>query len=476
MVQKSDEGTTVPSPRGKRITRSIACAAACCLALLVSPIANADPGDPVIPSKQSVEDAQQQAVAAQGSVDSIEAQLTQAKIAIENLGVAAGKAAVGFEGAQFRWGLAKQAAATAKAWAARALAAAEESRSSLAGYVVTHDTAGSQLTALSTAMTASGTHSLINQLSDYNTASSALDAKLQQWLAASRLARVYQAQAVSALAEAAQAKTAAEAAKQAAADAVAQQQAAVGSITAQKSALISQLAAAQNTSVQLAADRAAGLERQRQERLAEARRLAALEQARQEAREQARQQALEEQRPAEARAAPRREQRQQERQQQSQPPAQQPPAQQPPPQQPPPQQPPPQQPPPQQPPPQQPPAGGAATAIAFAYAQLGEPYVWGAAGPDAWDCSGLTMGAWAAAGVYLPHYSVAQYAALQHITMSELQPGDLVFWRSSSDPNSIYHVALYIGNNQIIQAPHTGAYVEVSGLYDWTLPNFFGRV
>jgi cell wall-associated NlpC family hydrolase len=117
-----------------------------------------------------------------------------------------------------------------------------------------------------------------------------------------------------------------------------------------------------------------------------------------------------------------------------------------------------------------------ATAIAFARAQLGEPYVWGAAGPDAWDCSGLTMGAWAAAGVYLPHYSVAQYESLQHISFSELRPGDLVFWGSTSDPSSIYHVALYIGNDQIIQAPHTGAYVEVSGLYDWILPNFYGRV
>jgi cell wall-associated NlpC family hydrolase len=86
------------------------------------------------------------------------------------------------------------------------------------------------------------------------------------------------------------------------------------------------------------------------------------------------------------------------------------------------------------------------------------------------------MGSWAAAGVYLPHYSVAQYAALQHISFGELRPGDLVFWGSSSSPSSIYHVALYIGNNQIIQAPHTGAYVEVSGIYDWTLPNFYGRV
>ena len=116
------------------------------------------------------------------------------------------------------------------------------------------------------------------------------------------------------------------------------------------------------------------------------------------------------------------------------------------------------------------------TAIAFAYAQLGEPYVWGAAGPDAWDCSGLTMGSWAAAGVYLPHYSVAQYAPC---STSRSASCSLETWCSGAAPRarpSIYHVALYIGNDQIIQAPHTGAYVEVSGLYDWILPNFFGRV
>ena len=66
---------------------------------------------------------------------------------------------------------------------------------------------------------------------------------------------------------------------------------------------------------------------------------------------------------------------------------------------------------------------GRPIAINFAYDQLGDPYVWGAAGPDSWDCSGLTMGAWAAAGVYLPHYSVAQYAATTPISVGQLRPG-----------------------------------------------------
>jgi len=115
---------------------------------------------------------------------------------------------------------------------------------------------------------------------------------------------------------------------------------------------------------------------------------------------------------------------------------------------------------------------GAKAAIDFARKQLGEPYVWGAAGPDAWDCSGLTMMAWRQGGISLPHYSAAQYQQTKHITAAQLKAGDLVFWGTS--PNTIHHVALYIGNGQIIQAPHTGDVVKVSMLYT-SAPDFFGR-
>ena len=98
----------------------------------------------------------------------------------------------------------------------------------------------------------------------------------------------------------------------------------------------------------------------------------------------------------------------------------------------------------------------AAVAVQAALSRVGDPYVWGAAGPDAFDCSGLVMWAYAQAGVYLPHYSGAQYADTTHIPMSELQPGDLVF---PADPGQ--HVAMYIGNGEIVQAPYTGADVQV---------------
>jgi peptidoglycan DL-endopeptidase CwlO len=92
-------------------------------------------------------------------------------------------------------------------------------------------------------------------------------------------------------------------------------------------------------------------------------------------------------------------------------------------------------------------SGPAAEAIAFAYAQLGDRYVYGAAGPNSWDCSGLTMGAWGAAGVSLPHSSRAQYSSGRKVSRSELQPGDLVFFYSP-----ISHVGLYVGDGQMIHA------------------------
>lgn len=104
-----------------------------------------------------------------------------------------------------------------------------------------------------------------------------------------------------------------------------------------------------------------------------------------------------------------------------------------------------------------PPSGhGAGAAVAAAESRLGDPYVWGASGPGAFDCSGLTMWAWAQAGVSLPHFSGAQYADTVHIPISDVQPGDLVF---PADPSE--HVAMYVGGGAIIEAPYTGAVVHI---------------
>jgi len=102
-----------------------------------------------------------------------------------------------------------------------------------------------------------------------------------------------------------------------------------------------------------------------------------------------------------------------------------------------------------------PPSAQVGTVIAYARAQLGKPYVYNTAGPDTFDCSGLTMMAWAQAGVSMPHYSGAQYSMFPHVALSELQPGDLVF----KGPGGSTHVALYVGGGMQIAATHTGSWV-----------------
>lgn len=104
--------------------------------------------------------------------------------------------------------------------------------------------------------------------------------------------------------------------------------------------------------------------------------------------------------------------------------------------------------------------GRAAAAVDYLMAQVGDSYVWGATGPDAYDCSGLTMMAWAQAGVSLPHSSSAQFNSGPHIPESQLQPGDLVFYYSP-----ISHVEMYIGNGLIAGAANPGAGVRVADLH-----------
>jgi cell wall-associated NlpC family hydrolase len=104
--------------------------------------------------------------------------------------------------------------------------------------------------------------------------------------------------------------------------------------------------------------------------------------------------------------------------------------------------------------------GKAGVAVKFAYSQIGAQYHWGKAGPykTGYDCSGLTMAAWAKAGVQLPHNAAMQWDNVSHISRSQLKPGDLVFY------NGLGHVAIYIGNNQVIHAPHTGTTVQIASI------------
>ncbi|HET8931070.1 MAG TPA: C40 family peptidase, partial [Acidimicrobiales bacterium] len=104
-------------------------------------------------------------------------------------------------------------------------------------------------------------------------------------------------------------------------------------------------------------------------------------------------------------------------------------------------------------------SGRGGAALAAAASQLGTPYVWGGSSPGGFDCSGLTMWAWAQAGVSLPRVTYSQRNAGQVVPVSQAQPGDLVFY------SGFGHMGMYAGGGQIIHAPHTGDVVKYSSLY-----------
>jgi cell wall-associated NlpC family hydrolase len=112
-------------------------------------------------------------------------------------------------------------------------------------------------------------------------------------------------------------------------------------------------------------------------------------------------------------------------------------------------------------------AGPAArAAVRWALGQLGDPYRWGAEGPNAFDCSGLTSSAYWAAGVGIPRVSVAQWGAGPHPDVPSLLPGDLVFYGDDArNPATIHHVGLYIGNGLMVHAPHTGDVVRIASIW-----------
>jgi cell wall-associated NlpC family hydrolase len=114
-------------------------------------------------------------------------------------------------------------------------------------------------------------------------------------------------------------------------------------------------------------------------------------------------------------------------------------------------------------------SGKAGVAVKYAYGAIGTPYVWGADGPDGYDCSGLTMAAWRAAGVSLPHNAAMQWDVVAHLSRSQIQPGDLVFY------SRLGHVALYVGSGKVIHASTFGEPVKIASV-DMTTPYGYGRV
>jgi cell wall-associated NlpC family hydrolase len=104
-------------------------------------------------------------------------------------------------------------------------------------------------------------------------------------------------------------------------------------------------------------------------------------------------------------------------------------------------------------------SGSAGSVVSFAKAQLGKPYVFGAAGPNSFDCSGLTLAAWARAGVSMSHSAHLQYSAFPHVSRANALPGDLMFFYGDR-----HHVGIFIGGNQMIHAPTPGEPVQVANI------------
>jgi len=108
----------------------------------------------------------------------------------------------------------------------------------------------------------------------------------------------------------------------------------------------------------------------------------------------------------------------------------------------------------------------AAVVVGYALAQLGKPYVWGGEGPDVFDCSGLTMRAWERGGVTINRHSSDQFKNGRPVKPEQIRAGDLVFFGPDPlDPASIDHVALAIGGNMVVEAPHPGATVRIASLW-----------
>ena len=107
------------------------------------------------------------------------------------------------------------------------------------------------------------------------------------------------------------------------------------------------------------------------------------------------------------------------------------------------------------------PSAKAAIAVAAARSQIGVPYVWATSSPGvSFDCSGLTLWAWAQAGVSMGHFTGAQYAQFPKVPYEALEPGDLVFFGSD-----LHHMGMYIGGGMMIHAPYTGSWVQISSVY-----------
>ena len=446
---------------------------------VAAPLSSAH-ADPVYPSADQVAGAQAAASSAADQVASLDQQLAASRDRLDTLQQDAGNAAEAANGAQLQLEKAAAESADAQAKAAAAQATADDATLTLSRYAAEVYQGGGDTGQLDIFFGGGGPQEVLDKASGIQAvgaerARMVQDAESARLLAANLKQVAAEAEGRRAAAAAA-AKAAADKARQAAQDAVTQ----TAQIEQQQQQMMTQLAALQNTSVQLEQQRQAGIAAEQERQREEARRAAAEAAAKAAAEAAAREAAARAKAAEEAEAAARtaREQKQAQaaaakaaadkaaaeaaraaaeaaRAAATPPPVASKPTTTKPATKPPTTTKPVPTPP--------PPSGGVAAVIAFARAQLGEPYVWGGAGPNVWDCSGLTMMAWRQAGVSMSHYTGYQWAETDRVPISQLQPGDLVFF-GTSGPDS-HHVGLYIGGGQMIHAPNPSTVVKIASIY-----------
>lgn len=464
-----------------RAFRSTVAVVLASMVLSVNPVAFADG-----PSQDDINKSKQKEASTSASIASLEARLATLKANTENATMKAQIATEDYLQSLDALNKAKAATAAARAKATAATKQTHQARKSLSDVVVqTYQDGGNPFDIVSPYLTGRSLGDIASQKAALDRAGENTDAKLQKVQALQSVATTMEgiaAQKESAQRTATQKTEATKNAAQAAANAA---QAAQSQATSQRANLISQLAAQRNTTV--------ALETQRQEQLEQAEQNRKNEEARKQAQQAAAQakakEEQEKQNEAKAKetASPTPSQPDPQPSQTAAPepapsqtttpePAPSPsetsqPAPAPAPEPEPAPAPTPEPDPEPEPDPTPAPSGGADVAIAKAYTFIGVDYVWGGESYSGVDCSGLAMLSWAAAGVSLTHSSRAQYWEGTHVSLDSAQPGDLIFWSSDGSAGSIYHVAIYLGNDQMIEAPTFGVPVRVTGVrYSGIMP------
>ncbi len=464
-----------------RAFRSTVAVVLASMVLSANPVAFADG-----PSQDDINKSKQKEASTSASIASLEARLATLKANTENATMKAQIATEDYLQSLDALNKAKAATAAARAKATAATKQTHQARKSLSDVVVqTYQDGGNPFDIVSPYLTGRSLGDIASQKAALDRAGENTDAKLQKVQALQSVATTMEgiaAQKESAQRTATQKTEATKNAAQAAANAA---QAAQSQATSQRANLISQLAAQRNTTV--------ALETQRQEQLEQAEQNRKNEEARKQAQQAAAQakakEEQEKQNEAKAKetASPTPSQPDPQPSQTATPepapsqtttpePAPSPsetsqPAPAPEPEPEPAPAPTPEPDPEPEPDPTPAPSGGADVAIAKAYTFIGVDYVWGGESYSGVDCSGLAMLSWAAAGVSLTHSSRAQYWEGTHVSLDSAQPGDLIFWSSDGSAGSIYHVAIYLGNDQMIEAPTFGVPVRVTGVrYSGIMP------